>query len=54
MARYQIVYSKRGFPLTIWCSDERQAHDIANRLRTCGYTVSVWIHIETGSRKTDL
>lgn len=54
MARYQIVYSKRGFPFTMWRSDERQAHDIANRLRTCGYTVNVWVHTETGSCKTDL
>lgn len=51
---YQIVYMKRGFPLTTWASSAERAHQLAEQLRRVGYSVDVWQHTERGSRKTDL
>ena len=52
--RYQIVYMKRGFPLTTWANSADRAHQLAEQLRRVGYSVDVWQHTEKGSRKTDL
>ena len=49
---YQIVYMKRGFPLTTWASSAERAHQLAEQLRRVGYSVDVWQHTEKGSRKT--
>ena len=51
---YQIVYMKRGFPLTTWASSAERAPRLAEQLRRVGYSVDVWQHTERGSRKTDL
>ena len=52
--RYQIVYCKRGFPLTIWANTADRARQLADQLRRVGYSVDVWQHTADGSRKTDL
>ena len=52
--RFQIVYMKRGFPLTTWANNADRAHQLAEQLRRAGYSVDVWRHTEEGSRKTDL
>ena len=52
--RYQIVYSKRGFPLIAWRDSEREAKDFADKFRKVGYEVTVWLHSEAGARKTDI
>ena len=49
--RYQILYSKAGFPLCVWKSSEAEARSFANRFRAAGYSVDVWEHTETGARK---
>ena len=54
MIRYQIVYSKRGLPLTVWNDNADIAHKFADGLRKAGYSVDVWIHTKEGARKTDL
>ena len=54
MARYQIVYTKRGFPLTQWTNEKEDASKKANRLRQAGYTVHVWEHTESGAKKTTI
>ena len=54
MSRYQIVYIKGGFPLTGWSDSPDNAHRIADRLRSAGYSVDVWEHTKEGSRKSDL
>lgn len=51
MKRYQIVYSKRGYPLITWMDDAGRAYKFAEGLRKAGYSVDVWEHTETGSRK---
>ena len=35
--RYQIVYMKRGFPLTTWADDADRAQRLAAQLRRAGY-----------------
>ena len=52
--RYQIVYNKRGFPLTAWTDSEAAARKMAARLRNAGYSVSVWAHTAEGVRKTEI
>ena len=52
--RFQIVYMKRGFPLTTWANNADRAHQLAEQLRRAGYSVDVWRHTEDGSRKTDI
>ncbi len=52
--RYQIVYTKGSVPLQRWEDESQAAHDIAERLRAVGYTVSVWAHGEDVARGTDL
>lgn len=52
--RFQIVYMKRGFPLTTWANNADRAHQLAEQLRRAGYSVDVWQHTERGSQKTDL
>jgi len=37
--RYQIVYMKRGFPLTTWANSADRAHQLAEQLRRVGYSV---------------
>lgn len=54
MARYQIVYRKRGIPLTAWENDKATAHKFADGLRKAGYSADVWEHTKDGARKTDL
>lgn len=54
MKRYQIVYSKGGFPLHIWRSAEEEARGVATGFRAAGYSVDVWEHTEEGARKTDI
>ncbi len=51
MKRYQIVYSKGGFPLHIWRSTEEEARGVATGFRAAGYSVDVWEHTEEGARK---
>lgn len=53
MTRYQIVYSKRGFPLVSWADDADTARKKAEDLRNAGYSVDVWAHTKDGARKTD-
>ena len=50
--RYQIVYMKRGFPLTTWADDADRAQRLAAQLRRAGYSVDVWQHTDEGARKT--
>ena len=52
--RYQIVYMKRGFPLTTWADDADRAQRLAAQLRRAGYSVDVWQHTDEGARKTSL
>lgn len=52
--RYQIIYSKRGYPLIAWRDGEREAKDLADKLRKVGYGVTVWLHSAAGARKTDI
>lgn len=52
--RYQIVYCKRGLPLTTWANTADQARQLADQLRRVGYSVDVWQHTADGLRKTDL
>lgn len=52
--RYQIVYAKRGFPLTVWIDTEKGAKKMASGLRRAGYDVTVWAHTEAGAKKTDI
>lgn len=44
--RYQILYSKRGNPLTVWRDSEQEARALTERLRKAGYEVTVWLHSE--------
>lgn len=48
--RYQVVYSKRGYPITTWAKSLEEAVKKADSMRKCGYTVSVWEHTKTGSK----
>ena len=52
--RYQIVYAKRGYPLTVLLNDEENAKKMAESLRKAGYDVTVWLHTEAGAKKTDI
>ena len=52
--RYQIIYMKRGFPLTTWADDADRAQRLAAQLRRAGYSVDVWQHTDEGARKTSL
>lgn len=52
--RYQIVYMKRGFPLTTWADDADRAQRLVAQLRRAGYSVDVWQHTDEGARKTSL
>lgn len=52
--RYQILYSKRGWPLTVWMDDEAAARKMAAGLRKAGYSVTVWAHTADGAHKTDI
>lgn len=52
--RYQIVYNKTGWPLTVWKDDEAAARKMAASLRKAGYSVTVWAHTAEGARKTDI
>lgn len=54
MTRYQIVYSKRGYPLFTWADDAEHARKLADDLRKAGYSVDVWAHDQDGAQKTDL
>lgn len=54
MTRYQIVYSKRGIPLTAWMDSADAAHKFADGLRKTGHFVDVWAHTKDGAHKTDL
>lgn len=54
MSRYQIVYSKRGIPLTIWEGNADTAHKFADGLRKAGYSVDVWEHTKDEVKKTNL
>ena len=54
MSRYQIVYSKRGYPLTAWEDNADTARKFADGLRRDGYSVDVWEHTKDGARKTNL
>ena len=54
MKRYQIVYSKGGFPLHLWRSTAEEARGAATGFRAAGYSVDVWEHTEEGARKTDI
>jgi len=54
MTRYQIVYSKRGIPLTAWMDSADAAHKFADGLRETGHSVDVWAHTKDGAHKTDL
>ena len=54
MTCYQIVYSKRGIPLTAWMDNADAAHKFADGLRKAGYSVDVWAHTKDGAHKTDL
>ena len=54
MSRYQIVYSKRGTPLTTWMDDPDRAKTFADSLRAAGYTVDIWSHNRDGAKKIDL
>lgn len=54
MTHYQIVYSKRGYPLFTWADDAEHARKLADNLRKVGYFVDVWAHNQDGARKTDL
>lgn len=52
--RYQIVYCKRGWPLTTWADNVDRARQLAEQLRSAGYSVDVWQHIKDGAQKTDI
>lgn len=39
--RFQIVYMKRGFPLTTWANNADRAHQLAEQLRRAGYSRSL-------------
>lgn len=54
MKRYQIVYSKRGMPLTTWENSPEAAHKRAEDLRKVGNTVTVWECADKANRKTEL
>lgn len=54
MSRYQIVYSKRGYPLTAWEDNADTARKFADGLRRDGYSVDVWEHTKDEARKTNL
>lgn len=51
MTRYQIVYSKRGYPLFTWADDAERARKLADDLRKAGYSVDVWAHDQDGAQK---
>ena len=50
--RYQIVYSKQGFPIVTWANNAESAHKTADRLRAVGYSVNVWEHTQQYARET--
>lgn len=52
--RYQIVYCKRGWPLTTWTDNVDRARKLAEQLRSTGYSVDVWQHTKDGAQKTDI
>lgn len=49
--RYQIVYCKRGWPLTAWADNVDGARKLAEQLRSTGYSVDVWQHTKDGAQK---
>lgn len=49
--RYQIVYCKRGWPLTTWADNADRARKLAEQLRSTGYSVDVWQHTKDGAQK---
>ena len=52
--RYQIVYCKRGWPLTVWADNVDGARKLAEQLRNAGYSADVWQHTKDGAQKTDI
>lgn len=52
--RCQIVYCKRGWPLTTWVDNADRARKLAEQLRNAGYSVDVWQHTKDGAQKTDI
>ena len=48
--RYQIVYCKRGWPLTTWADNADRARKLAEQLRSTGYSVDVWQHTKDGAQ----
>lgn len=51
MARYQILYSKRGYPITVWKKTASEALARVNQLEAAGYNVDIWEHTEAGARE---
>ena len=51
--RYQIVYCKRGWPLTTWADNVDRARKLAEQLRSTGYSVDVWQHTNDGAQTTN-
>lgn len=52
--RYQILYSKRGWPFTVWMDDEAAAQKMAARLRKAGYSVELLAHAAEGAHKIEI
>lgn len=50
MARYEVVYSKRGYPASVWCNTVTQATDKTKGLESIGYTVTIWEHTKQGAK----
>lgn len=51
---YEIVYSKRGDPLSTRTDDIDHARRLAESLRRVGYGVDVWVHTEAGVSPLDI
>lgn len=51
MARYQILYSKRGDPLIGWEKTPTEALARVHMLEAAGYNVDIWEHTEAGARE---
>lgn len=51
MARYQILYAKRGDPLTAWEKTPLEALARVHQLEAAGYNVDIWEHTEAGARE---
>ena len=52
--RYQIVYCKRGWPLTTWADNADRTRKLAEQLRSTGDSVDVWQHTKDGAQKTNI